>query len=128
MGKYRSHGWHLILFFIVLYIFAVFSTGIQPNSFWLGAAVGVLLSWVFWLLLFQDIRSGDVTMNEIHDFDGPYQIHTTHDGHRLVFVKGVYETFDMSSERLSKIVQQKINDATVELTKWKALQKVLWDV
>jgi hypothetical protein len=66
-------------------------------------------------------------MDEVHDFEGPYQIHNTHDGHRLVFVKGVYEAFDMSSERLSKIVQQKINDATVELTKWKALQKVLWD-
>jgi hypothetical protein len=46
-------------------------------------------------------------MDEVHDFEGPYQIHTTHDGHRLVFVKGVYESFDMSSERLSKIVQQK---------------------
>ena len=66
-------------------------------------------------------------MDEVHDFEGPYQIHTTHDVHRLVFVKGVYEAFDMSSERLSKIVQQRINDTTVELTKWKALQKVLSD-
>ena len=65
--------------------------------------------------------------NEVHDFEGPYQIHVTHDGHRLVFVKGVYEAFDMSSERLGEIVQQRINDATIELTKWKALQKVLWD-
>jgi len=65
--------------------------------------------------------------DEVHDFEGPYQIHTTHDGHRLVFVKGVYEAFDMSSERLGEIVQQRINDATIELTKWKALQKVLWD-
>lgn len=66
-------------------------------------------------------------MKEVHDFEGPYQIHTTHDGHRLVFVKGVYEAFDPESDRLSRIVQQKINDTTVELTKWKALQKVIQD-
>lgn len=66
--------------------------------------------------------------DEVHDFTGPYQIHITHDGHRLVFVRGVNEAFDISSERLGELVQQKINDATVELTKWKSLQKVMWDV
>jgi len=50
MGKYRSHGWHLILFFVLLYIVAVFGTGTQPNSFWIGASIGVLLSWFLWLI------------------------------------------------------------------------------
>jgi len=66
--------------------------------------------------------------DEVHDFEGPYQIHVTHDGHRLVFLKGVYEAFDLSSERLGTLVQQRINDATVELMKWKSLQRVIQDV
>ena len=64
-------------------------------------------------------------MDEVHDFYGPYQIQTTHDGHRLVFVKGVYEAFDMDSEKLNKIVKNKIFEHRAELLKWESLLWVL---
>lgn len=60
---------------------------------------------------------------DIHDFYGPYQIHTAHDGHKLVFVKGICEAFDMDSEKLKKIVQDKIFEHKAELLKWESL---LW--
>jgi len=61
-------------------------------------------------------------MKEVHDFEGPYQIHNTHDGHTLVFVKGVYEAFDFNSERLTQIVEGKIAELNTELLKWNALK------
>ena len=49
MGKYRSHGWHLIILFTVVYMIAVFGTGPQNNLI-LGASIGILISWFAWLL------------------------------------------------------------------------------
>ena len=60
--------------------------------------------------------------DDIHDFYGPYQIHTTHDGHRIVFVKGVYEAFDMESPKLKSRVQSKITELQGELMKWQLLK------
>ena len=58
---------------------------------------------------------------QIHDFYGPYQIHKTHDGHSLVFVKGVYEAFDFDSKRLKVIVEKKISELENEYIKWNSL-------
>ena len=63
--------------------------------------------------------------NQIHDFYGPYQIHNTHDGHTIVFVKGIYEAFDFESERLAEIVNTKIHDLNTELLKWNALKTAM---
>lgn len=62
---------------------------------------------------------------DIHDFYGPYQIHTTHDGHRIVFVKGIYEAFGMDSPKLKSTVQSKITELQGELMKWQLLQDQL---
>jgi hypothetical protein len=61
-------------------------------------------------------------MKEVHDFEGPYQIHNTHDGHTLVFVKGIYEAFDFQSDGLTNIIEGKISALNTELLKWNALK------
>ena len=60
--------------------------------------------------------------NDIHDFHGPYQIHTAHDGHPVVFIKGMYEVFDFESEKLRGVVRSKITELQGELMKWQLLQ------
>ena len=67
-------------------------------------------------------------MGEINDFYGPYQIHKTHDGHEVIFVKGVPQAFDLTSERLREIVDQKLAELAVEYTKWKTLSERISDV
>ena len=62
---------------------------------------------------------------QIHDFYGPYQIHNTHDGHSLVFVKGHYTAFDMDSDKLAEIVNAKISELNTELLKWNALKTAM---
>jgi len=62
---------------------------------------------------------------EVHDFHGPYQIHNTHDGHSIVFVKGHYTAFDMNSDKLTKIVNDKISELNTELLKWNALKTAM---
>jgi hypothetical protein len=62
---------------------------------------------------------------EVHDFYGPYQIHNTHDGHSLVFIKGISEAFDIDSERLAGIVESKITELNTELLKWNALRTAI---
>lgn len=59
---------------------------------------------------------------ETHDFYGPFQIHNTHDGHTLVFVKGIYEAFDFDSDRLTDIIEGRITELNTELLKWNALR------
>lgn len=59
---------------------------------------------------------------DVHDFYGPYQIHTAHDGHKIVFVKGIYEAFDVESPKLNSIVQSKITELQGELMKWQLLK------
>ena len=61
----------------------------------------------------------------IHDFYGPYQIHNTHDGHAIVFVKGICEAFDFESEKLTEIVNTKIKELNTELLKWNALKTAM---
>ena len=62
---------------------------------------------------------------DIHDFYGPYQIHTTHDGHTIVFIKGIYEAFDFESEKLTEIINTKIQELNTELLKWNALKTAI---
>ncbi len=62
---------------------------------------------------------------EVHDFSGPYQIHNTHDGHSLVFVKGHYTAFGMDSDKLAEIVESKISEMNTELLKWNALKTAM---
>lgn len=62
---------------------------------------------------------------DVHDFYGPYQIHTAHDGHRIVFVKGICEAFDLNSPKLKSTVQSKIIELQGELMKWQLLQDQL---
>jgi 4-aminobutyrate aminotransferase-like enzyme len=62
---------------------------------------------------------------EIHDFYGPYQIHNTHDGHPIVFLKGHYTAYDMESEKLIEIVNNKITELNTELLKWNALKTAM---
>jgi hypothetical protein len=61
--------------------------------------------------------------NEIHDFNGPYQIHTHPDGD-LVFIKnegGKGGAYDYDSPNLRKIVEGKIAYHKTELMKWNIL-------
>lgn len=61
--------------------------------------------------------------NEIHDFNGPYQIHTHLDGD-LVFIKnrgGSHPAYSYDSPRLLEIVQGKIAEHETELMKWNLL-------
>ena len=67
-------------------------------------------------------------MDEVNDFYGPYQIRKTHDGHELIFIKDHYEAFDPTSERLKRIVDQKLSELAVEYTKWKTLSERINDV
>ena len=62
---------------------------------------------------------------EVNDFYGPYQIRKTHDGHTLVFVKEHYAAYDMESERLAEIVNNKISELNTELLKWNALKTAM---
>ena len=64
-------------------------------------------------------------MDEVHDFHGPYQIHNTHDGYSIVFVKGHYTAFDMGSDKLAEIVNDKISELNTELLKWNALKTAM---
>ena len=64
-------------------------------------------------------------VDQVHDFYGPYQIHNTHDGHSLVFVKGHYTAFGMDSEKLADIVNAKISELNTELLKWNALKTAM---
>ena len=75
-----------------------------------------------WMLL--PLR-GKMMMGEVHDFHGPYQIHNTHDGHSLVFVKGRYTAYDIESEQLAEIVEAKITELNTELLKWNALKTAM---
>lgn len=68
------------------------------------------------------------SMDEVNDFYGPYQIRKMHDGHELIFVKGVPQAFDPTSERLREIVDQKLAELAVEYTKWKTLSERINDV
>ena len=63
--------------------------------------------------------------DEVHDFSGPYQIHNTHDGTSLVFIKGHYAAYDMESEKLAEIVESKIHELNTELLKWNALRTAI---
>ena len=49
MGKYPTHGWHLMVLFCVVYIISVFATD-KYNEITLGASVGILISWIAWAL------------------------------------------------------------------------------
>ena len=64
-------------------------------------------------------------MDEVNDFSGPYQIHNTHDGTSLVFIKGHYAAYDMDSEKLIEIVNDKIAQLNTELLKWNALRTAM---
>ena len=57
--------------------------------------------------------------SEIHDFHGPYQIHTHPQGD-VVFIKngGIY-SYD--SDKLREIVTSKISEYNAELMKWNIL-------
>mgnify|MGYP003154817738 CR=1 FL=1 len=61
-------------------------------------------------------------VDPVHDFYGPYQIHNTHDGTSLVFIKGHYAAYDMESEKLAEIIEIKIKELNTELLKWNALK------
>ena len=65
---------------------------------------------------------------EVNDFYGPYQIRKAHDGHELIFIKGIPIAFDFTSERLKEIVDQKLAELAVEYTKWKTLSERISDV
>jgi hypothetical protein len=66
-------------------------------------------------------------MDEIHDFYGPYQIHVAHDGSEIVFIKN-QGAFSPDSERLKRIVDQKMSELLVEYTKWKTLSERIGNV
>lgn len=60
---------------------------------------------------------------EVHDFYGPYQIHTHPDGD-LVFIKngaGHGGVYSMTSEKLMDRVKGKIAEHEQELMKWNLL-------
>ncbi len=63
--------------------------------------------------------------NEIHDFSGPYQIHT-HPDRDIVFIKnegmnGLGGAYDYDSPALLKIVHRKIAEHETALMKWNVL-------
>jgi len=62
---------------------------------------------------------------EVHDFAGPYQIHT-HPDRDIVFIKnegmnGLGGAYDYDSPRLLEIVQNKIAEHETALMKWNLL-------
>ena len=77
------------------------------------------------LLLLYFVQKGIRMKNEVHDFAGPYQIHT-HPDRDIVFVKndgmsGLGGAYDYDSPRLLEIVQGKIAEHETELMKWNLL-------
>lgn len=63
--------------------------------------------------------------NEIHDFAGPYQIHT-HPDRDIVFIKnegmsGMGGAYDYDSPTLLNIVHKKIAEHETALMKWNVL-------
>ena len=61
--------------------------------------------------------------DEIHDFTGPYQIHT-HPDRDIVFIKnegGLGGAYSYDSVRLRQIVDMKITEHETELMKWNLL-------
>ena len=63
--------------------------------------------------------------DEIHDFYGPYSIHKTHDGEYLIFIKGVGGVYGPESEKLIKIVEDKIADLESDLKKFNYLLEMI---
>ena len=59
---------------------------------------------------------------EIHDFNGPYQIHTLHTGDDVVFVRNHYGAYSYDSKNLLQLVNGKISEHTTELSKWNILK------
>ncbi len=59
---------------------------------------------------------------EIHDFEGPYQIHTLANGDEIVFVRNHYGVYSYDSQNLLRLVDGKINKHTTELSKWNILK------
>ena len=59
---------------------------------------------------------------EIHDFEGPYQIHTLANGDEIVFVRNHYGVYSYDSQNLLRLVDGKINEHTTELSKWNLLK------
>ncbi len=59
---------------------------------------------------------------EIHDFEGPYQIHTLANGDEIVFVRNHYGVYSYDSDRLREVVMGKISEHTTELSKWNLLK------
>jgi hypothetical protein len=63
--------------------------------------------------------------DEIHDFAGPYQIHT-HPDHDIVFIKnegmnGLGGAYSYDSPKLFDIVNNKIAEHETQLMKWNLL-------
>ena len=61
--------------------------------------------------------------DEVHDFTGPYQIHT-HPDRDIVFVKnegGLGGAYSYDSPRLLDIVNMKLAEHETELMKWNLL-------
>jgi hypothetical protein len=59
---------------------------------------------------------------EIHDFEGPYQVHTLHTGDDVVFIKGHYGVYSYDSTGLRELVINKIVEHETELMKWNILK------
>ena len=59
---------------------------------------------------------------EIHDFEGPYQIHTPENGDDIVFIKGHYAVYSYDSDRLREVVMSKIIEHETDLMKWNILK------
>jgi hypothetical protein len=59
---------------------------------------------------------------EIHDFNGPYQVHTLHNGDDIVFVKDHYGVYSYDSASLHEVVMNKIVEHETGLMKWNILK------
>ena len=59
---------------------------------------------------------------EIHDFNGPYQIHTLHTGDDVIFVKNHYGVYSYDSDQLREVVMSKIIEHETDLMKWNILK------
>ena len=60
-------------------------------------------------------------VDEVHDFQGPYQVHVHTDGHVIVFLKNK-GAYSLDSEKLSEIVHQEIMELKIQIEKWKSLE------
>ena len=58
----------------------------------------------------------------VHDFEGPYQIHTHKNGDDIVFIKGHYAVYSYDSDRLREVVMSKIIEHETDLMKWNILK------